>query len=116
MSISVFKIIVSVILIILGGTFVIYVCLEYGLKIFKKKEKTPKLPIKQVEQNISTWAVYWYSIMDKGFHTPTLTQPLQRVRAFPSEELAQAFSEKLKAAYELLQCGYEIRIYIEKQQ
>ena len=93
-----------------------FVCLEYGSKIFKKKEETRKQPIEQVEQNVSTWAVYWYSIMDKGFHTPDLTKPLQRVRGFPSEESAQAFSEKLKAAYELLQCGYEIRIYIEKQQ
>ena len=97
-----------------------FICLEYGSKIFKKKRKTPKQPIEQnvpvAEENLSTWVVYWYSIMDHGFHKPSLTHPLRRAKAFTSEEFAQAFVEKLKDAYKLLQCGYEICIYVEKQQ
>lgn len=85
-----------------------------GFGIIKKKNIIPEITNTEVD-GAEVWVVSWNSLLDRGYHTPTLVDCKRRAKAFLSKDDADDFVSSLKKAMEFLQSTYNIDINVEKQ-
>ena len=85
------------------------------MKIFGKKENVPVVEHKEVDA-AEVWVVSWNSLLDRGYHTPTLVNCERRAKAFLSKDIADEFADSLRDAMRFLQCSFYLDIRVEKQE
>lgn len=80
----------------------------------KKKNEIPVVTNKQVD-GAEIWVVSWTALYGGYRSNPTLVDDKLVAKAFLSEKDALDFKKSLEDAMNLLQCGFQINIRIEKQ-